>query len=117
MSKGCEGYIAHLTVKEKEVPNVEDVPVVKYLDVFPEDLPRLPLDREIEFTIYLLQGTNHISLTPYRMALTELRELKIQLQELVDKCFVQLSIYPWGALVLFVKTKDGSMWLCIDNVY
>ncbi|KAB2612156.1 S ribonuclease [Pyrus ussuriensis x Pyrus communis] len=71
-------------------------------------------NRDMEFTIELLPGTNPISLTPYRMAPAELRELKVQLQELVDKGFIQPSTSPWGAPVLFVRKKDGTLRLCID---
>ena len=74
----------------------------------------MPPDRDMEFTIDLLPGTNPISLTPYRMAPVELRELKVQLQELVDKGFIQPSTSPWGAPVLFVRKKDGTLRLCID---
>nr|XP_008358371.1 uncharacterized protein LOC103422113 [Malus domestica] len=94
---------------------VEDIRVVQhFVDVFPDDLPGLPPNREVEFTIDLIPGTNPISLTPYRMAPAELRELKTQLQELVDKGFIQLSTSPWGAPVLFVRKKDGTLRLCID---
>ncbi|CAN6725134.1 unnamed protein product [Malus baccata var. baccata] len=94
---------------------MEDVGVVRHFpDVFLKELPGLPPDREVEFTIDLLQGTTPISLTPYRMAYAELRELKTQLQELVDKGFIQPSISPWGAPVLFVRKKDGILRLCID---
>ena len=91
------------------------MPVVReFLKVVPEDLPGLPPDREIEFAIDLIPGTAPISKAPYRMAPTELKELKIQLQELLDKGFVRRSFSPWGAPVLFVKEKDGTMRLCID---
>ena len=53
-------------------------------------------------------------MTPYRIAPTELKELKAQLQELLDRGFVRPSVSPWGAPVLFVKKKDGSIRLCID---
>ena len=86
----------------------------EFPDVFPEDLSGLPLDREIEFSIDLLLGFSPISKAPYRMASAELRELKAQLQELLDKGFIRLSVSPSSALVLFVKKKDGSMRLCID---
>ncbi|KAL0539905.1 hypothetical protein IC582_024126 [Cucumis melo] len=90
-------------------------PVVKdYLDVFPEELPGLPPHREIEFAIELEPGMVPISRAPYRMAPAELKELKLQLQELLDKGFIRPSVSPWGAPVLFVKKKDGSMCLCID---
>ena len=68
----------------------------------------------MEFTIDLIQRTKPISIPPYRMAPVELRELKAQLEELLSKGFIRPSISPWGALVLFVKKKDGSLWLCID---
>lgn len=68
----------------------------------------------MEFTIELLPGTSPISIPTYRMAPAELRELKIQLQDLVDKGFIRPSTSPWGAPVLFVKKKDGSLRLCID---
>jgi hypothetical protein len=74
----------------------------------------LPPDREIEFTIELMPGTQPIHKAPYRMAPTELKELKEQLQDLLDRGFIQPSVSPWGAPVLFVKKKDGSMRLCID---
>jgi len=72
-------------------------------------VPRLPPDREIEFTIELLPGTAPISKAPYSMALAELVELKKQLQELLDKGLIQPSVSPWGAPVLFVRKKDGSL--------
>ena len=98
-----------------EEVELEDIPVVRdFGDVFPEDLPGLPPERDIEFAIDLIPGTAPISLPPYRMAPAELKELKAQLQELVDKGFVRPSVSPWGAPVLFVKKKDGSLRLCID---
>ncbi|KAA0061204.1 reverse transcriptase [Cucumis melo var. makuwa] len=90
-------------------------PVVRdYPDVFPEELPGLPPHREVEFDIELEPGTVPISRAPYIMAPAELKELKVQLQELLDKGFIRPSVSPWGAPVLFVKKKDGSMRLCID---
>ena len=86
----------------------------EFPDVFPEDLLGLPPDREIEFSIDLLPGSSPISKAPYQMALAELRELKAQLQELLDKGFIRPSVSPWGARVLFLKKMDGSMQLCID---
>ena len=78
----------------------EDIPVVnEFLDVFLEELPGLPPDREIEFSIELIPGTAPISQTPYRMAPKELKELKVQLQELIDKGYVRPSVSPWGAPV------------------
>ncbi|KAA3484545.1 DNA/RNA polymerases superfamily protein [Gossypium australe] len=82
--------------------------------VFPEELSGLPPVREVEFGIKLVSGTAPISIAPYRMAHLELKELKIQLQELIDKGFTRPSYSLWGAPVLFVKKKDGWMRLCID---
>ena len=94
---------------------LEDVPVVRdFLDVFPDDLPGLPPEQEIDFPIDLVPGTAPISLPPYRMAPAELKELKTQLQELVDRGFIRPSVSPWGAPVLFVKKNDGTWRLCID---
>ena len=82
--------------------------------MFPDEVPGLPPPRELEFTIELVPGTAPISRAPYRMAPLELRELKTQLQELLEQGFVSPSVSPWGALVLFVRKKDGSLRLCID---
>ena len=68
----------------------------------------------MEFTINLIPETEPISIPPYRMAPIELRELKAQLEEFLSKGFIRPSIFAWGAPVLFVKKKDGSLWLCID---
>ena len=91
------------------------VPIVReYSDVFPDDLPGLPPHREIEFGIDLMPSTAPITKRAYRMAQSELKELQKQIDELKDKGFIKPSISPWGAPVLFVKKKDGSMRLCID---
>ncbi|KAM2571595.1 hypothetical protein TB1_006302 [Malus domestica] len=115
LSKGCQGYLAHVVLNDVVPTSIGEVGVVRhYPDVFPDDLPGLPPDRDVEFSIDLLPGTDPISLTPYRMAPAELRELKIQLQELLDKGFIQPSSSPRGAPVLFVRKKDGTLRLCID---
>ncbi|KAE8673193.1 Detected protein of unknown function [Hibiscus syriacus] len=82
--------------------------------LFDKELPGLPPDREVEFQIEIISGTMSIAMAPYRMAPKKLQELKIQLKELLDKGFIRPSVSPWGAPVLFVKKKDGSMRLCID---
>lgn len=74
----------------------------------------LPSDREIKFCIELKLGTEPIHKALCWMALTELRELNEQFQELMDKGFIRLSVSPWGARVLFVKKNDGSMQMCIN---
>ncbi|KAJ0661910.1 putative nucleotidyltransferase, Ribonuclease H [Helianthus annuus] len=115
ISNGCEGYLAAIQDTSKEERNLEKHPIVKeFPDVFPEELPSLPPEREVEFTIELIPGAEPISKAPYRMAPLELQELKEQLQELLDRGFIRPSVSPWGAPVLFVKKKDGSMRLCID---
>ena len=98
-----------------EAKSLEEVPVVnEYPDVFPEELPGMPPDRDIEFVIDLVPGTAPIAKRPYRMAATELAELKKQLEELQRIGFIRPSSSPWGAPVLFVKKEDGSMRLCVD---
>ena len=99
----------------KEGTLVDEIPVVReFPDVFLDDIAGLPPDREAEFTIDLILGTEPMSIPPYRMALAELRKLKAQFEELLSKGFIQTSISPWGAPVLFVKKKYGSLQLCID---
>jgi hypothetical protein len=93
---------------------LEEILVVcRYSDAFFE-ITGLPSDREVEFSIDLVSGTQPIHKAPYRMAPTELRELKEQLQELLNRGFIRPSVSPWRALVLFVKKKDGSLRMCID---
>jgi hypothetical protein len=88
--------------------------VCEYPDVFPDELPGLPPDRDVEFVIELQPGTTPISKRPYRMPPKELAELKNQLQELLDKGYIHLSSTPWGCPALFVKKKDGSLRLFVD---
>ena len=88
--------------------------IKEFPDVFPKELPGFPLEREVDLSIEVVQGTTPISRTPYCMAPTELKELKTQLLELLDKGFVRPSVSPWGAPVLFVKKKDGTLLMCID---
>ena len=114
--KGCVRYLASIMdTMKKIVIELSDVCVVcKFLDVFPEELTGLPPDRKIKFKIDLLPRTIQISKVPYQMAPVKLKEFKQQLQELLDKKFSPPSYSPWGALVLFVKKKEGSMKMCID---
>ena len=86
------------------------MPIVRdYLTVFAEDLPGLLPECEIEFTIELIPRMAPVSKAPYRLAPAELKELKTQLQKLVDKGFIRPSYSPWGALVLFVKKNNGTL--------
>ena len=74
----------------------------EFSDVFPKELPGLPPEREIDFAIEVLSDTKPISIPPYRMAPAELKELKEQLKDLLEKGFIRPSSSPWGAPVLFV---------------
>ena len=115
LRKACQGYLVYAIESANSEMQLAKVPVVnEFFDVFPEDLPGLPPDREIEFEIELAPGTEPISIASYRMAPAELKELKVQMEELLSKGFVKTSTSPWGAPVLFVKKKDGSLRLCID---
>ncbi|KAL0559143.1 hypothetical protein IC582_003733 [Cucumis melo] len=115
LSQGTWGILASVVDTREVDVSLSSEPVVRdYPDVFPEELPGLPPHREVEFAIELEPGTVPISRAPYRMAPAELKELKVQLQELLDKGFIRPSVSPWGAPVLFVKKNDGSMRLCID---
>ncbi|GJU55810.1 DNA/RNA polymerases superfamily protein [Tanacetum coccineum] len=115
ISHGCQGFLASVMDTSLESPNIENLSVVReFADVFPDELPGLPPAREIEFGIELIPGAEPISKAPYRMAPVELKELKEQLQEMLENGFIRPSVSPWGAPVLFVKKKDGSMRLCID---
>ncbi|CAN6459122.1 unnamed protein product [Victoria cruziana] len=108
-------FIMTWTAEGTTEPKVGEIPVVQdYADVFLEELPGLPPEQEIEFMIKLMPGVQHISKAPYRMAPADLVELKKHIQELMDKGFIQRSMSPWGAPVLFVKKKDGTMRLSID---
>jgi hypothetical protein len=110
-NQGCTRSCAFTMIESP----VERIPVVcDYPDVFPDELPGMPPDRYIEFTIELQLRNAHISQRPYRMPPAELAELKKQLQELLDKGFIRPSTYPWGCPALLVKKKDESLRLCVD---
>ena len=100
---------------DEERPDL-DLPrvVCDYVDVFPDELPGLPPQRVVDFDIELHLGTSPISMTPHRMAPIELQELRVPLQEPLNKGFIRLSTSPWGAPVLFAKKKGKTLRLCID---
>ncbi|GKB49407.1 putative reverse transcriptase domain-containing protein [Tanacetum coccineum] len=115
ISHGCEGFLALIKDNSLDEPRPESHPVVQnFPDVFPDELSGLPPEREVEFTVDLICGAQPISNAPYRMAPVESKELKDQLQELLERGFIRPSVSLWGAPVLFVKKKDGSMRLFID---
>ena len=88
--------------------------VNEFRDVFPEDLVGITSEREIDFGVDLDPKTKPISIPPYRMAPAELKELKLQLKDLLDKGFIQSSISSWNAPVLFLNKNDGTLGMCID---
>jgi hypothetical protein len=105
-TRSCAFYMIELPLKK--------IPVVcKYANVFPDELPGMTRDQDIEFAIELQSGTTPISKRPYQMPPAELAKLKKQLQELLDKGFIHPSTSPWGCPALFVKKKDERLRLCI----
>ncbi|XP_071924803.1 uncharacterized protein [Coffea arabica] len=117
LSKGDQGFLAFLINTPSDQVKLEDVPVVRdFPDVFPEELKTLPPKRDVEFKIDLVPGTAPISKTPYRMAPAELKELKIQLQDLLEKGFVKESDSPWGAPRIFKKYLDQFVVVFIDDI-
>jgi hypothetical protein len=115
MCKGCKLYAILALNKKGVAEGLEHLPVVReFADIFPEELPGMPPERELEFTIDLKPGTEPIARTPYRMPTPELQELKIQLKELLDLGLIRPSVSPWGAPVVFIWKKDRSWRFCID---
>lgn len=115
--KGCQIFAVTVKELEKEdsVGKTMDHPILQeYADVFPSEIPSMPPKRDIDFSIDLTPGAEPISRAPYRMTTQELSELRLQLEELLAKGSIRPSVSPWGAPVLFVKKKDGSLRLCID---
>ncbi|XP_074355992.1 uncharacterized protein LOC141695661 [Apium graveolens] len=95
--QGCESYLTHVMDTKKETLTLDEIPIVReYPNVFPEEFPGLPPDREIEFSIDLIPGAEPVSKDPYRMAPVEIKVLAKQLQELLDKGVIRPSVSPWG---------------------
>jgi hypothetical protein len=102
-------------VYEAVIPEIQDILVVcEFLDVFPQDLPGLPPERDVEFVIKMKPGTVPISRRSYRMPPNELAVLKTQLQDLLEKGFIRPSSSPWGCPTIFVKNKDQTLRMCVD---
>jgi hypothetical protein len=111
----AKGIANHVKLNQLDASQGLEVPVVnEFPNVFPEELPGMPPDRDIEFLIELKPGTAPIYRTPFRMTTPELAELKEHIRELVEKGFIHPSSSPWGALVIFVPKKDGTQRLCVD---
>jgi len=110
----CRFDFPSISCAKQAVP-LPQIPVVcEFPDVFPEELPGLPPDRQVEFAIELIPGTTPISRRPYWMPPKELTELKNQLKELLDKGFIRPSSSEWGCPALFVKKKDQPLRMCVD---
>jgi hypothetical protein len=102
-------------VYEALIPEIQDIPVVcEFPDVFPEDLPGLPPERDVEFVIKLKPGTTPIPRRSYQMPPNELAELKTQLQDLLEKGSIRPSSSPCGCPAIFVKKKDQTLRMCVD---
>nr|GEX80054.1 putative reverse transcriptase domain-containing protein [Tanacetum cinerariifolium] len=97
---------------EKRPENIHVV--IEFPDAFLEELPSLPLVRQVEFQIDLIPRAAPVARAPYRLAPSEMQEISNKLQELADRGFIHPSTSPWGAPVLFVKKKDISFRMCID---
>jgi hypothetical protein len=113
--KGCQIFAAHMEeTPRNKVTNLEDYAILKeFEDVFREVLG-LPPKRDIDFSINLMPGVAPVSKNPYRMSTPELKELQMQLEELLKKGHICPSVSPWGAPILFMENKDGTLILCID---
>jgi hypothetical protein len=110
-----EGACHHLSVDDKESNPIEAIRIVsEFPDVFPKELLGMPLERKVEFSIELIQGTAPISKRAYRVSGSELVELKKQIDELLEKGYIRPSTSPWAVPVLFVMKKDGTKRMCID---
>ena len=115
LRKGCEALLALILDSKREQVNLENIPLIReFPDVFPEKLQGVPPERKVDLSIKVVQGTTPILRAPYRMAPTELKKLKTQLHELLDKGFIRPRVSPWGAPILFVKKKDGTLRMFID---
>ncbi|XP_074314421.1 uncharacterized protein LOC141649635 [Silene latifolia] len=115
LRKGDQLILCQMWDRESEAPRISEIPVVRDFEgVFPEEIPGLPPKRDVDFSIDLKPGAGPISKPPYRMGPKEMEELKKQLDELAEKGYIRPSVSPWGAPVLFVKKKDGSLRLCVD---
>ncbi|XP_073057241.1 uncharacterized protein [Primulina eburnea] len=104
---GCQDFLSCVTTTHASISQkLEDVDIVSdFLNIFPEDVSDIPPDREVKFSIDLMLGTVPISKAPYRLAPAEMKELKEQIHELLEKGFIHPSYSPWDAPVLFVKKK------------
>ncbi|XP_070036948.1 uncharacterized protein [Nicotiana tomentosiformis] len=115
INKGRIYHLVWVTDTDAEAPILESVPDMnEFPEVFPDELLGILPDREIDFGIDVMSSTQPISIPPYKMAPAELKEIKEKLKYLLEKGFIRPSVLPWGASVLFLRKKDGSLRMCID---
>jgi hypothetical protein len=113
--KGCQIFSTHMEETPKyEVQNIEYYAFLKEFEDIFKEIPRFPPKRDIDFSINMMSGAAPISKTPYRMSTLELKELQMQLKEILKKGYICPSVSPWGAPILFVKKNDGTLRLFID---
>nr|GEW90417.1 putative reverse transcriptase domain-containing protein [Tanacetum cinerariifolium] len=116
----CDEKVVHILIEDETLiigdeKQLENIPIVREFPyAFLEELPGLPLVRQVEFQINLIPRAAPIAHAPYRLAPSKMQELSNQLQELADRDFISPSASPWGAPILFVKKKDGYFRMCID---
>ncbi|GJT71747.1 hypothetical protein Tco_1031033 [Tanacetum coccineum] len=102
-------YCTLIDIEPVELDTFYDVELADGKVVFLKELPGLPPPRQVEFRIDLIPGAAPVARASYRLAPSEIKELSEQLQELLEKGFIRPSSSPWGASVLFIKKKDGSL--------
>jgi len=111
---GSERFVILTKMKVESEVEMQTIPVVnEFMDAFPDEVPGLPPKREVKFSIDLVLGAGSVPMAPYR-APAELKELKKQVEELLEKQFIPPNVSPWRAPVLLVKKKNGSSRLCVD---
>ena len=106
-------FVAMEEATKDEVASIEDHPVLRDFEYVFREISGFPPKRGIDFSIYLVPGVSPVYKTPYRMGTPELKELQMHLEEILRKGHIHPSVSPWGAPILFVKKKDGTLRLCI----
>jgi len=113
LRKRCKMYVV-MTLNDEDISSLEKYLVLlEFANVFPDEFPGLPPMREIEFSIEINPSTKPVSRAPYQISFPKLRELQVKIQELLDQGMLRPNVSTWGDMVIFVKKKDGSLWLCV----
>jgi hypothetical protein len=113
--KGCQLHAAHVEETDStKGPSLKDFSVLQEFEYVFQEIPGFPPMREIDFLVNLVPGAAPVSKTTYKMITLELKELQMHLEELLKKGYIHPCVSPWGAPILFVKKKDGTMRLCIE---